>query len=225
MLKILEQVLDFINDWSENDSETTSYCRFESIMDHLFRGSGIRLADSETASQVTKQKQKYNDIFYGPSVESANIHGRKIDLLIKYGDDNVEISSNEFKKRTVTPNLASCQQYKNLRVNAAILDSLQQQSPRKTIDGTVAMDWIDIVIIPESTADLAQFETTLDLLFCYFHFIVSRGQEAQASLNQRKNLDRLCFLYDTTDSSLGPSNQHDIFFTPKTEHVLKKPKN
>lgn len=84
---------------------------------------------------------------------------------------------------------------------------------------------IDIVIIPESTADLAQFETTLDLLFCYFHFIVSRGQEAQASLNQRKNLDRLCFLYDTTDSSLGPSNQHDIFFTPKTEHVLKKPKN
>ncbi|CAO3673796.1 unnamed protein product [Rhizopus stolonifer] len=245
MLKILEQVLDFINDWREDDSETTCYRRFGGIMDHLFRGSDVRLADGETACKVTRSKKQYNGLVYDPSVETPSIHGRKIDLLIKYGDDDVEISSNEFKKYTVTPNLASSQQCKNLRVNGAILDSLQRLSPMKTIDGTVAMDWIghigymfaiidindiyyaqkiDIIIMPKSTADLAQFETTLDLLFCYHHFIINKGQEAQVSLSQRKNLDRLCFIYDNTDSSLGTFSQHDIFFTPKQERVLKKPK-
>ncbi|EIE87247.1 hypothetical protein RO3G_11958 [Rhizopus delemar RA 99-880] len=210
-------------------------------MDNLFRGSSVRLTDGDIACQVTKLPKQYNNFVYDPSIES-NVHGRKIDLLIKYGHDDIVMSANKFKKHIVTSNIASSQQCKNLCVNETILAALQRLNPT-TIDGLIAVDWIgnvgymfaivdindiyytqkiEILVMPESTVDLAQFETTLDLLICYHHFIVSKGQEAQISLSKQKNLDRLCSIYGTTDSSFGASNQHDIFFTPKP--VLKKPK-
>ncbi|KAI8096373.1 uncharacterized protein BX664DRAFT_239544, partial [Halteromyces radiatus] len=85
-----------------------------------------------------------------------------IDLLIRYGKDtkDLKLSSNEFKKPSVTTSNAITQQCKNLRVNSAILNHLQGLN--KKIDSLLAMDWIvahhgvyvakiiDILTIPTS---------------------------------------------------------------------------
>ena len=52
MLKLEKQVLDIINDWKEDDSETTCYRRFGSIMDHFFRGSDVRLAEKKIKKKI-----------------------------------------------------------------------------------------------------------------------------------------------------------------------------
>jgi hypothetical protein len=55
-------------------------------------------------------------------------YSRKIDLLLKYDDNEaVELCSNEWKKTKVTNDLKLKQQSKNLRVNACIINRLQRK--------------------------------------------------------------------------------------------------
>ncbi|RCH83917.1 hypothetical protein CU097_000692, partial [Rhizopus azygosporus] len=127
---------------------------------------------------------------FGTSSESN--FGRKINLLIKYGkNQELEISSNEFKKNGVTPAMAIMQQCKNLRANGTILDALQRLNGRTSVKQVVAMDWlgyvgymftlldingvyfgekIGVLLLPKSVMDLRSFINTLDILFCYRRF-------------------------------------------------------
>lgn len=57
--------------------------------------------------------RQYNEIVYGENT-TGTLPGRKVDLLIKSGSKDIELSS-----------LALEQQYKNLRTNGAILGHLQ----------------------------------------------------------------------------------------------------
>jgi hypothetical protein len=55
VLKIIQYIIETAEDWDLTDSETTVYRRVASIMNHLFRFTGIKLADGETASDCTKE--------------------------------------------------------------------------------------------------------------------------------------------------------------------------
>ncbi|KAF7730091.1 hypothetical protein EC973_003037 [Apophysomyces ossiformis] len=234
MLKIMEHVLGYLYSCKDGDSEATVYRRIAMIMDELFCDTGVMLADGETCSECTKNTRLYNDMVFGTSSDSS--FGRKIDLLIKFGDNQeLEISSNEFKKNGVTPAMAVMQQCKNLRVNGSILDALQRLDARKTVKQVVAMDWlgyvgymftlldingvyfgekIGVLLLPKSVKDLHTFIVTLDILFCYKHFIISLGEEALSAWNRRQNMDILREVIDVSNSSPLGQHQHHIFFTP-----------
>lgn len=96
----------------------------------------------ETACDRSKHKRQYNAIVFGASSTDRELCGRKIDLLVRYGRDtkDLELSSNEFKKPSITASNAITQQCKNLRVNGAILNHLHGLN--KKIDSLLAMDWI-----------------------------------------------------------------------------------
>ncbi|KAI8332421.1 hypothetical protein BC941DRAFT_436630, partial [Chlamydoabsidia padenii] len=188
MLKVVEYLLETLNDWKQDDSETTIYRRIATIFDFMFHDTHVKLADGETACDRSKHERQYNDIVYGSSSTDRELCGRKIDLLIRYGRDtkDLELSSNEFKKPSVTTSNAITQQCKNLRVNSAILNHLYGLN--KNIDSLLAMDWIgssgylycliahhgvyvaklvDILTIPTSVNGLLEFKNTLRLLFAY----------------------------------------------------------
>ncbi|KAG0184925.1 hypothetical protein DFQ28_010230 [Apophysomyces sp. BC1034] len=239
MLKIVEHVLGYLYACKDGDSEATVYRRIAMILDELFCGTDVMLAD-----ECTKNTRLYNDMVFGTSSESS--FGRKIDLLIKYGENQeLEISSNEFKKNGVTPAMATVQQCKNLRVNGTILDALQRLNARKPVKQVVAMDWlgyvgymftlldingvyfgekIGVLLLPKSVMDLRSFINTMDILFCYKRFVISLGQEALSAWNNRQNMDILREVIDVSNSSPSGQDQHHIFFTP-THCRTKKVKN
>jgi hypothetical protein len=82
VLKIIQYIIETAEDWDLTDSETTVCRHVASIMSHLFRFTGIKLADGETASDCTKDARQFNEIIYDSSSQST-MHGRKIDLLLK----------------------------------------------------------------------------------------------------------------------------------------------
>lgn len=108
----------------------------------------------ETACDRSKHERQYNDIVFGGSSTDRELSGRKIDLLIRYGRDtkDLELSSIEFKKPSVTASTAITQQCKNLRVNGAILNHLHRLN--KKIDSLLAMDWIGKPFFHDSINDL-----------------------------------------------------------------------
>lgn len=124
MLKIMEYLIDTLEDYESNGSEMTSYRRFAYIFDILFRKTAIKCLDGEIASDTTKGVKLYNEAITNTTF--TDTRGKKIDLLVKYGSsDGVELSSNEFKVARPSPLIALQQQCKNLRTNAAILNNLQ----------------------------------------------------------------------------------------------------
>ncbi|KAI9484685.1 hypothetical protein BDB00DRAFT_115501 [Zychaea mexicana] len=55
---ILEYVIESPDDWHQVDSEMTVYRRVASIMDYLFRSTGIKLVNGESISQCTKSARQ-----------------------------------------------------------------------------------------------------------------------------------------------------------------------
>ncbi|GAA5813632.1 hypothetical protein MFLAVUS_007116 [Mucor flavus] len=188
MLKVVEYILETLNDWKQDDSEAIIYRRITTIFDFMFRKTHVKLADGEIACDRSKHERQYNDIVFGTSSADRELCGRKIDLLIRYGRDakDLELASIEFKKPSATAATALNQQCKNLRINGAILNHLQGLD--KKIDSLLAMDWIgstgyiyslvahhgvyvakfiDILTIPTSVNGLLNFKNTLRLLFAF----------------------------------------------------------
>ncbi|KAF7727453.1 hypothetical protein EC973_007522 [Apophysomyces ossiformis] len=144
MLKILEYVVEGLEGFDDHESESTSYRRFATIMDCLFRGTQVKCVDGEFTSDATKAIRMYNEAIL--NITSADAKGKKIDLLIKYASSQgVEISSNEFKAPHPTPSVALQQQCKNLRSNAAIFNYIRSLDPRKPFTHVAAMDWLGSV--------------------------------------------------------------------------------
>lgn len=205
-----------------NKKRERALCQKEEIL--IFFYLCITLSE-ETCSECTKNTRLYNDMVFGTSSESN--FGRKINLLIKYGkNQELEISSNEFKKNGVTPAMAIMQQCKNLRANGTILDALQRLNGRTSVKQVVAMDWlgyvgymftlldingvyfgekIGVLLLPKSVMDLRSFINTLDILFCYRRFVISLGQEALSVRSNQQSMDTLRKMIDV--SNLPPSGQ------------------
>ncbi|KAG1142698.1 hypothetical protein G6F37_007407 [Rhizopus arrhizus] len=244
MLKVVEYLLETLNDWKQDDSEITIYRRIATIFDFMFRDTHVKLADGETACDRSKHERQYNDIVFGASSTDRELCGRKIDLLVRYDRDtkDLELSSNEFKKPSITASNAITQQCKNLRVNGAILNHLHGLN--KKIDSLLAMDWIgstgyiyclvahygvyvakfiDILTIPISVNGLLEFKNTLRLLFAYKDFTLRIGIIAEHSLEERRKVDRFREVIDVAVASPSPTLQHEFFFT-STMHRVKRTK-
>ncbi|KAI9008799.1 hypothetical protein CLU79DRAFT_776383 [Phycomyces nitens] len=124
----------------------------------------------------TKLERETNKaIFHAMDISPA--YSRKIDLLLKCKDSKttVEMSSNEWKRASVTKNIQLAQQCKNLRINTAILKSLKKLG----INRTLSMDWTgnsgymyklewcpDQEVYFASDCIIVQLPTSPLLLFC-----------------------------------------------------------
>lgn len=99
----------------KDDSEMKVYRRVATTMDYLFRGTRIKLVDGESASQCTKSARQYIENLFGQSTRDT-MYGRKIDLLLKCTNNgnDIELSSNEFKRHRASPACDLAQQCKNL---------------------------------------------------------------------------------------------------------------
>ncbi|KAI8099287.1 uncharacterized protein BX664DRAFT_255503 [Halteromyces radiatus] len=175
--------------WEKDDheSEMTFYRRFATLLDILFKGTQIELADGETGCSSTRPAIEMNKAVF-QAIDSGAAYCRKIDLLIKFdGTERLELCSNEWKKSNVSANTVLKQQCKNLRINATILSTLISKYGDK-FDKLMAMDWIghigylyvlekhgDVFVssllatmmIPKEAAHLAQMKPTLDNLFLF----------------------------------------------------------
>lgn len=129
MLSITEKIIEDTEYWSkeQNEQEITFYRRFASLLDVLFNGSEIKLADGETACERSRKPIEVNKHLFNVDDVSPSC-SRKIDMILKYDDNkNVELCSNEWKRMKVSSDLKIKQQSKNLRVNAAIINNLQAE--------------------------------------------------------------------------------------------------
>ncbi|KAG1050696.1 hypothetical protein G6F43_007051 [Rhizopus delemar] len=127
MLNILERVVENFGLWglSTKDSELNFYRRFAELLDILFIGTDIRIADGKTGSKSSKTAIKVNKaLFHTSDISSA--YPRKINLLLKLNESiTVELSSNEWKKLSVSRDVILKQQTKNLKINVCILSTLR----------------------------------------------------------------------------------------------------
>ena len=88
----------------------------------------------EMVAEATRMEMQRNDY------DTTNASGRKIDLLLKLDEENVELCSNEWKSEN-TKYLKIRQQSKNIRTNCAILNSLHIMS-KGSIKELMALDMI-----------------------------------------------------------------------------------
>ncbi|KAI8080998.1 hypothetical protein BDF21DRAFT_339024, partial [Thamnidium elegans] len=115
--------------WDDDDktSEITHYRRFASLLDIIFKKTGIKLNVGETGSISTKLERGTNKAIFH-AMDISPTYSRKIDLLLKCkgSKTTIEMSSNEWKRASVAKNIQLAQQCKNLRVNTAILKNLKK---------------------------------------------------------------------------------------------------
>ncbi|KAG1137175.1 hypothetical protein G6F37_011420 [Rhizopus arrhizus] len=193
MLSILERVVENFNLWdsSTKGSELTFYRRFAELLDLLFNGTDIKIADGETGSKSSKTTIEINKALFHTSNTSPT-YPRKIDLLLKLNESTtVELSSSEWKKSSVSEAIILKQQTKNLKTNACILSTLHSLYGSQFKD-VLAMDWIgnvgylyriekddqvfiasqiDSLIIPENVETFGLFKNTLKNLFKLKYFM------------------------------------------------------
>lgn len=102
----------------------------------------------ETTCKTSKSIAKCHETIFGNSIPLNRGFGRRIDLLI--ASRNIELSTNEWKKKIITPEQCYTQQTKNIRMNKAILTNLLElplgDHHYKNIY-TLGMDWIGKLII------------------------------------------------------------------------------
>ncbi|CAO3591457.1 unnamed protein product [Absidia cylindrospora] len=121
MLCILQIVAEYFGMVLDNKaSEMTVYKKFAMILDFVFLDLDMTMQDEETVSEAMKQNNH----------DAPNYFGKKIDLLLKTKDGNVELARNEWKS-TKMKHLLLRQQSKNIRSNCAILNKLYVTSRGK----------------------------------------------------------------------------------------------
>lgn len=87
------------------------------------------------------------------------------------------------------------------------------------IDGLYYAQNVGILCLPKSLFDMADFQSTLDLLFCYRYEMLHSGSQAAAALAKRQDFDQLCELVNT-EEEFSPMPHHNIYFTP-VQHRTK----
>ncbi|KAI7898229.1 uncharacterized protein BX663DRAFT_533450 [Cokeromyces recurvatus] len=189
--------------------------KFEDILEFLFVDTGLTVRDGEGISQSTRRMQVLNDY---------NIaYGRRIDLLVS-GDNN-EISSIEFKKRTVSNHVSLYQQSKNMRINSCILSHihLMTSSTEDTVlyydfigrygylcqlfefKGAYVCQKIQDIPIPKCLLELDSFRSSLKNLFAWKEHLVNLSNMISlANYNQEKQY-RLVDICSTISPPRSPS--------------------
>ncbi|KAG2199648.1 hypothetical protein INT47_005173 [Mucor saturninus] len=128
---------------NDNDSELTCYRKVAFILDILLKDSNLNLLDGETTCKASKSIAKDHENIYGNSIPLNRGFGRRIDLLLS--TRNIELSTNEWKRKKVTQEQCLIQQAKNIRMNKAILSKLLElplsENDSKNVY-TLGMDWV-----------------------------------------------------------------------------------
>ncbi|ORX42683.1 hypothetical protein DM01DRAFT_1379015 [Hesseltinella vesiculosa] len=110
------------------------------VIDVLFAGTPTTMADGEQASRASKTNTHLNKVIFG-DIDTATTYGRKIDLLLRCDDDQIEVCSNEWKKSDARDATILRHQSKNLRTYATIINHILGPL-HPDIDGTMAMYFI-----------------------------------------------------------------------------------
>ncbi|KAI8092096.1 hypothetical protein BDF21DRAFT_410937 [Thamnidium elegans] len=242
MLSILEKIIEDTELWRErnDEQEITSYMRFASLLDVLFKGTDIRLSDGETGSSSSRIAIETNKcVFNGEDLSPT--YAQKIDLILRYDDtENVELSSNEWKKTKITNQLKLKQQSKNLRVNACILNNLNAKFCK--FNETLALDLIGLhgylykltkiedyfvatpissIIIPKVFMDLDSFKETLTGLFFFKSFFTTTVPKLRKRILEIEAGKAMGDVYTSKNNSSDEPFEQLIFFRTKR----RKPSN
>ncbi|KAI8643564.1 hypothetical protein BD408DRAFT_342326, partial [Parasitella parasitica] len=126
-----------------NESEMTSYRKVAMILDLMLNNSSIDMVDGETTCKASKIIAKNHENIYGDTIPLNRGFGRRIDLLLS--SKNIELSTNEWKRKKIALEQVITQQTKNIRMNKAILSKLHEL-PLLERDAkhlyTTSMDWV-----------------------------------------------------------------------------------
>ncbi|SAL95996.1 hypothetical protein [Absidia glauca] len=248
-LAIIEQIVNNLCLWSvkHDESETTFYRRFASILDTLLADTHVILVDGETSLQSPKVAIAMNKaIFHTGDLSQA--YGRKIDLILKCSSNlKVDISSNEWKRAIVSNSIKFHQQSKNLRLNTANLFSLNTKFGVKF---TVAMDFVgnsgylyllrlvdhgrgldDYItvahlvtdlVIPTNIESLGTVKDTLRGLLTLKDHLVNIAWKVTSEHHKLEHASVLEEICPTPSTSSSHSKSPFIFFTPKNNRVQKR---
>ncbi|KAI9300945.1 hypothetical protein BJ944DRAFT_187530 [Cunninghamella echinulata] len=244
MLTVVERVVENFNLWynDNHESEITLYRRFSFLLDIIFNGTPVELADGEAGSISTKISKELNKAIF-ETEEPILTCSRKIDLLLKFnGSELVELSSNEWKRASVSHDVILYQQTKNIRTNASILSNLMSRYG-KEFNTIMAMDWIgnvgyiyflemldngiivakvfDKVIIPTDVSHLSDFKDTLNALFSFKTFIVDLCFKLKKKSQEIEFNNKLFNIIHRNTVKQGPLSPF-IFYTPKNQRIKKR---
>lgn len=90
----------------------------------LRKYSLILIFSGETTCKTSKDIAKTREELFGDTIPLNKGFGRRIDLLLS--THNAELSTNEWKRKKVSPEQCLIQQTKNIRMNKAILSKLHE---------------------------------------------------------------------------------------------------
>ncbi|ORX48312.1 hypothetical protein DM01DRAFT_1338777 [Hesseltinella vesiculosa] len=227
-LLMVEQIVRNLGRWCNTNatSELTFYRRFASILELLFDDTDIILNDGEHCSAATKAMTDLNKALFSPGDTSVT-YGRKIDLILMLNaEQQVEMSTNEWKRRNVREDLIVKQQAKNLMSNAATLDHLALHFS-SNLNKSLAMDFVGnhgylyqlekldgffvaslvaTLVIPVDLPNLVQFKETLLTLFKLKEFMVDQGRELK-SIIANQEVQRT---FPNLPLSASPTNIDDV---------------
>ncbi|KAI7907938.1 uncharacterized protein BX663DRAFT_425650, partial [Cokeromyces recurvatus] len=139
--------LETLNDWKQDDYETTIYRRIATIFDFMFRDMHVKLAED------TKDLELSSNEFKEPSVTTSNVITQQCKNL-RVNDAILNHLHGLNKK--IDPLLAM-----DWIDNTGYIYCLVAHH------GVYVAKFIDILTIPTSVNGLLEFKNTLQLLFAY----------------------------------------------------------
>ncbi|KAI9478244.1 MAG: hypothetical protein EXX96DRAFT_619180 [Benjaminiella poitrasii] len=126
VLSLMEKVLEDMELWDNKEQEVTFYRRTASLLDVPFKNTDLMLTE-ETSSYASKTALEMNKcIFSNADSPITTIYSHKIGILLEYDrDERVELSSNEWKRASISPSIALSQQISYLKANATMINKNQ----------------------------------------------------------------------------------------------------
>ncbi|RCH80107.1 hypothetical protein CU098_000336, partial [Rhizopus stolonifer] len=240
LLNILRCIIESIEDWSEADSELTSYRHCAKILDCLFCGTELKILDGEPGCLAAKEQMIVNHSLFPFSEENAlsTCAVRKVDAIVvaNLKKERVELSTNEWKKSCVSSTTAMKQQSKNLRTNLSILNQLNRRYNIKT-KNVVAMDFIGSVgymyslrekegvyvanlieelSLPRNNKEIKHVSKTINALFKFKNHLEKLAAEATEGFEVRSSASRL--------KGITRSRVHHLETPCETPRVMFSPK-
>lgn len=218
--------------WKKEEklSENTYLRKFAEITDTLFKKTNLIIKDGETVCEASKRMQIIN--------ECDVTFGRRLDLIVTSEQDDerdIELCSLEFKKGDASYITLLCQQSKNLRINACILNEIHLL----TLEENISIAYLDFsgrnayisqlfkmnnqfvahevgrVVIIKSLLELEKLrETMLNLMKWKISLVSNSNLVSLAYVNQR-NKYSLVDISDTLAESSRISPPRDIITPAK----------
>ncbi|CEP18384.1 hypothetical protein [Parasitella parasitica] len=209
--------------------------------------TGVILADGETSLQSSKVAIAMNKAIFHTS-DMSRAYGRKIDMILKCSSNvKVDISSNEWKRATISKSIKLHQHSKNLRLNTSNLFSL---NTRFGIKFTVAMNFVGnsgylyllrlvddglglgdyisvahlvtVLVVPTTIESLGTVKDTLRGLLTLKEHLVSIAWKVRSELHKLEHASDLEDICPTPSTGSSHSKSPFIFFTPRNNRVQKR---